>query len=160
MLQLQEFLYQSQVITLMDLACHINRSCCKTLAGHCCRISQKNSFMLSMGFYELTFLLARRRTWYSGITWIFLSILWHVARMRLPLQSKPFNQVISFSSIFRTMMFTSFFSPTHGNCFTFNSGIDKEENNLLKSYKSGRQFGKLKFQCWSGNQQRKNVGSN
>ena len=58
------------------------------------------------------------------------------------------------------MMFTSFFSPTHGNCFTFNSGIDKEENNLLKSYKSGRQFGKLKFQCWSGNQQRKNFGSN
>ena len=41
-------------------------------------------------------------------------------------------------------MFSSFFSPTHGNCFTFNSGVGKEERNLVKSYKSGRQFGKAK----------------
>lgn len=39
-------------------------------------------------------------------------------------------------------MFHKFFNPTHGNCFTFNSGMEKEEKNLLKSYKSGRQFGK------------------
>ena len=39
-------------------------------------------------------------------------------------------------------MFSTFFSPTHGNCFTFNYGVGKEERNLVKSYKSGRQFGK------------------
>ena len=44
-------------------------------------------------------------------------------------------------SCFRSTMFHKFFNPTHGNCFTFNSGMGKDEANLLKSYKSGRQFG-------------------
>ena len=40
-------------------------------------------------------------------------------------------------------MFTTFFNPVFGNCYTFNSGIGKNTDELLWAYKSGRQYGNV-----------------
>ena len=67
-----------------------------------------------------------------------MSVIWYgTERISVPRNDN------SISCVFRSAMFTTFFNPVFGNCYTFNSGIGKNTDELLWAYKSGRQYGNV-----------------